>query len=123
MDMQLGHEEGLQGQRRGRADLLGTITWEDLDGRGNCCLPPIPASASQPMWAWDMGFEPEKTLCQTTQLTQCTMHAFWMGAKCMTTAESSKGRYSAPKCEKASSCEDGLVIGSSKKDPLCCTCS
>mmetsp|Transcript_46320 Transcript_46320/g.122340 ORF Transcript_46320/g.122340 Transcript_46320/m.122340 type:complete len:225 (-) Transcript_46320:169-843(-) len=97
---------------------LGTITWQAMYPRGNCCVPPKPATSSKATWSFDTQLFPKKSDCQTTKVSKsCTIQAFWTGAKCMTTAQVN-GKYKVPTCKKSWGTCKGLSLGGS----MCCTC-
>jgi hypothetical protein len=97
---------------------LGTITWADMDPRGNCCVPPNPATSNSATWAFDTQLSPKKKDCNSKKVcAACTIHAFWTGDKCMTTAEMS-GVYKVPVCKKTLGSCKGASLGSN----YCCTC-
>jgi len=97
---------------------LGTVTWQSMNPRGNCCVPPNPKTSPKATWAFDTQMEPKKEDCQTKKVSHsCTIEAFWTGAKCMTTAKVN-GKYRVPKCKQRSGNCNGLDIGKG----MCCSC-
>lgn len=97
---------------------LGTITWDDFEPRGNCCVPPNPSTSKTATWAFDTQFAPKQKYCKSKKISHsCTIHAFWTGAKCMTTANVD-GEYQMPTCQKSWGKCKGLSLGSG----MCCSC-
>jgi len=98
-----------------------TKHWVWEANQGNCCLPPIPAFAKAQTWSFDTREDPKKEGCKTKEVKgkhgspTYTLHAFWTGKRCSTTAEV-HGNFHTPTCKKTRGACDGVDIG----EGMCC---
>lgn len=114
----LGNKKHCKTDGLAEPEFLGVITWTGMQPKGNCCVPPIPATSKEKTWTMDTHSTEEQDCKEKKKISKsCTIRGFWTGDYCMTTAEVD-GEYQLATCTKSKGkkCE-GLDLGK-----VCCTC-